>query len=96
MSDLFSKLASGCEFMSSLYIVYLLGAVFVLGLYASFWQVILKKIPLNRAYMFRSLGVIYGLAIAFLVFHENITWLNILGSALVLLGLLILLSDSKL
>ena len=96
MSDLFSKLASGCDFLSGLYFVYLSGAVLVLVLYALLWQMVLKRIPLNKAYMFRSLGVVYGLGIAFLVFHENITWLNILGSALVLSGLLILLSDSQL
>ena len=95
LSDLLSKLASECDFLSDLYVVYLSGAVLVLVLYALLWQMVLKRIPLNKAYMFRSLGVVYGLGIAFLVFHENITWLNIWGSTLVLSGLLILLSETK-
>lgn len=95
LSDLFSKFASGCNFLSGLYIVYLSCAVLVLVLYALLWQMVLKRIPLNKAYMFRSLGVVYGLGIAFLVFHEIITWWNILGSVLVLSGLLVLLNDTK-
>ena len=45
--------------------------------------------------MFRSLGVIYGIAIAAFFFKEEITKTNLWGSVIVLLGLLILLSDSK-
>lgn len=89
----FSKLASGYDFLSLPYISCLCGVVFVLGVYAVLWQMALKRVPLNQAYLFRSLGVVFGLAIAYFAFHESISWQNLLGAAIVLFGLLVLLSE---
>lgn len=89
----FSKLASGYDFLSLPYICCLSGVIIVLGSYAVLWQVALKRVPLNQAYLFRSLGVVFGLAIAYLAFHESISWQNLLGASIVLCGLLILLSE---
>ena len=89
----FSKLASGYDFLSLPYICCLVGVIIVLGVYAVLWQIALKRVPLNQAYLFRSLGVVFGLAIAFLAFYESISWQNLLGAAIVLCGLLILLSE---
>lgn len=89
----FSKLASGYDFLSLPYISCLGGVVIVLGIYAVLWQMALKRVPLNQAYLFRSLGVVFGLAIAHSAFHESISWQNLLGAAIVLCGLLILLSE---
>lgn len=92
-SGFFSKLASGFDFLSLPYIGCLGGVIIVLGIYAVLWQIALKNVQLNQAYLFRSLGVVFGLAIAYLVFHELISWQNLLGAAIVLCGLLILLSE---
>ena len=92
-ADFFSKLASGYDFLSLPYICCLGGVIIVLGIYAVLWQMALKRVPLNQAYLFRSLGVVFGLAIAHLAFHESISWQNLLGAAIVLCGLLILLSE---
>ena len=89
----FSKLASGYDILSLPYLYCLVGVVIVLGIYAVLWQVALKKVPLNQAYLFRSLGVVFGLAIAYWVFHESISWQNLLGAAIVLCGLLVLLGE---
>lgn len=89
----FSKLASGYDFLSLLYICCLGGVITILGIYAVLWQIALKKIPLNQAYLFRSLGLVYGLAIAFFAFHETITWENLLGGGVVLGGLLVLMTE---
>jgi len=94
LSGLFSKFASDYEFMSFPYICSLCGVVLILGIYAILWQIILKKIPLSQAYPFRSLGIVFGLAIAYFVFHETITMYNLLGSVLVVVGLL-LITTSK-
>lgn len=88
----FSKLASNYDFLSLPYLCCLGGVVIVLGLYAVLWQFALKRVPLNQAYLFRSLGLVFGLAIAFLVFHESISQQNLLGAGIVLCGLIILLS----
>lgn len=91
LSGLFVKLASGHGFLSLPYLICLFGAVAVLGLYAVMWQMALKRVKLNQAYMFRSLGLIYSLSIAYFVFSEQITPCNMLGCALVVTGILILL-----
>ena len=67
----------------------------MLGIYAILWQMALKEVPLNKAYLFRSLGVVYGLAIAYFVFQETITWGNLLGGGIVLGGLLILMGEKN-
>ncbi len=90
LSGFFSKAASYYDFLSPIYTLCLVAVVGVLGVYAILWQMILKRVPLSVAYPFRSLGVVYGLAIAGFVFHEPITWQNILGGAIVMLGLFIM------
>ena len=91
-SSIFSKLASGCDFLSRSYLVCLGGVFFVLVIYAVLWQIALKRVPLSHAYLFRSLGLVYGLCIAHFLFHEKITVQNIAGCCLVLTGMLVLLS----
>lgn len=90
VSGFFTKLASGFTFLSTAYFLCLGGAVTVLAIYAVLWQIALKRVPLNLAYPFRSLGVVYGLAIAYFAFHEDVTWQNIIGAIIVLSGLLII------
>ena len=92
-SGLFTKMASRYDFLSSPYLLCLGGVVLVLGTYAILWQMALKKVPLNKAYLFRSLGVVYGLAIACYIFHESITWGNLIGGGIVLGGLLVLMTE---
>ena len=90
MSGLFTKLAAGYAILSTPYFLCLAGVVTVLGLYAVLWQVALKRVPLSLAYPFRSLGVVYGLAIAGFVFHEEVTVQNLFGGCIVLVGLLLM------
>ena len=92
-SGFFSKMASRYDFLSCPYLLCLGGVVLVLGTYAILWQMALKEVPLNKAYLFRSLGVVYGLAIACYIFHESITWGNLIGGGIVLGGLLVLMSE---
>ena len=89
-SGLLSKLAAGYAFLSIPYFLCLAGVLAVLGLYAVLWQVALKRVPLSLAYPFRSLGVVYGLAIAGIVFHEDVSVQNVLGGCIVLAGLLLM------
>lgn len=90
LSGFFTKMASRHDFLSKSYIGCLAGVLVVLGTYAVLWQMILKRMPLSKAYPYRSLGVVYGLAIAGFVFQESITLLNLIGSALVIVGLLVI------
>lgn len=90
LSGFFTKLASEYDFLSFPYLCCLFGVIVVLGIYAVLWQIVLKKVQLSQAYLFRSLGVIYGLAIAYFAFGETVTLQNIIGCVLVMCGLAIL------
>lgn len=93
LSGIFTKMASGYSFLSFPYFAFLIGAIVVLGLYAVLWQMALKRVPLNQAYPYRSLSIVYGLSIAYFIFHEEISWQNLSGCVIVILGLLVLTTN---
>ncbi len=90
LSGYFTKLGSCYIFLSTAFLLCLGGAITILAVYAILWQIALKRVPLSQAYPFRSLGVVYGLAIAYFAFHEDVTWQNLIGAIIVLSGLLII------
>ena len=92
MSSFFTKQAAGYGFLSLEYCLCICGVVGILGLYAVLWQFALKKIPLSKAYPFRSLSIVFGLAIANFAFQEVVTLQNCVGCIIVLVGLLIITS----
>jgi drug/metabolite transporter (DMT)-like permease len=59
-----------------------------LGVYAILWQKILGVLPLGVAYLSKSMTIILALVISHCVFGETITLNNILGTGLILLGLI--------
>lgn len=85
----FTKLASGCEFLSLGYIGYVACAVAVLGLYAVIWQQIIKRVPISDAYMFKGSVLIFVLIISAAVFGEHITVNNMIGAALIVGGIVL-------
>ena len=65
------------------------GSVLLLALYAFGWQQILKRLPLTVAYFNKGLVVFWGLAWAVLLFGETLTFFNILGTAVIFAGLVL-------
>ncbi len=88
--SIFIKLASNEETMSVSFIMYYGLAICVLGIYAVLWQFALKRIPLSIAFMCKSITLILILLIAHMLFGETITINNILGSGIILSGIIIL------
>ena len=86
-SGIFSKYASMQEFLSLPYIAFISGVVFVLGIYAIMWQQIIKHMPVSDAYLFKGSGAVFGLLIAHFIFSEVITLNNIIGSAVITVGI---------
>lgn len=86
-TSIFTKSASGHELFSLPFLLWMLGAVAVLGIYALMWQQIISKMDLSKAYMFKGLSLIFVLAISTLMFGESISVQNILGSALIVFGI---------
>ena len=89
-TGIFTKLASGYEFLSLQYIGCLIGAFGVIGVYAILWQQIIKHIDVGVAYMFKGCGLIFGLLICHYVFDEFISVHNIIGSIIIIAGIVVL------
>ncbi|MBQ3393365.1 MAG: EamA family transporter [Lachnospiraceae bacterium] len=87
------KLGGQYPFMSPGYIMWFCIAVLILGFYAVCWQLILEKIPLTTAYLRRGLSYILVFLWAHVIFHETITWKQILGIAVITLGMVVSISD---
>ena len=89
------KLGGRYPFMSPGYIAWFCLAVAILGFYAVCWQLILEKLPLTTAYLRRGFSYILIFVWATLIFHEAITWKQILGIMVITLGMVISSSDEK-
>lgn len=87
--SLFTKYASQQEFMSWNYMVGLIAAVGVMGLYAVLWQQILKRIELSMAYMFKGTSLVFVMLLAYIFFGEQITWNNIIGAIIIISGIVL-------
>ncbi len=90
-----TKAASGGEFMSWQYVGGIVGAVALLGVYAIWWQQLLKRIPLATAYMFKGTSIVFVLLLSVLLFGESITWFNIAGAILIIIGIILYSQDDN-
>lgn len=94
MSGIFSKLASGQEFLSFGFIAFYGAEILVLGIYALLWQQIIKRVELSIAYANRAMALIWSMLWAFLFFKNDITVQNIIGVIIVVIGTMIVNSDN--
>ena len=86
-TSIFTKMASRQEMLSWPYLLWMAGAVGVMGVYALLWQQVIKRMPLSTAYMFKGTGLIFGLLIAWAILGECITTNNIIGAAIIVAGI---------
>ena len=68
-------------------------ALFLLGIYAAGWQVMLKKFNLGVAYANRSAVVIWGILLAWLCLGEALSWTLAAGAALVIGGIILVSTE---
>ena len=88
-TSIFTKMASTQSFMSLPYLFWIAGAVLVLALYAIIWQKIIARMPLSTAYMFKGTSLVFVLVISALLFGEGITYTNIIGSVIIIAGIVL-------
>lgn len=69
------------------------GALFLLGIYAIGWQVMLKKFTLGVAYANRSVVVIWGILLAWLCLGETISWTLAAGAVLIICGIILVSTE---
>ena len=87
--SIFTKSASQHQFLSLSYILWLVGAVGVMGVYALLWQQVIKRMPIAEAYMFKGISLIFVLLLSVLLFGETITLSNIIGAIIIIVGIVI-------
>lgn len=94
-ASIFSKLASGSQFLSIEFIGYFISLFLILVIYAFFWQKILKNLPLTSAYSSRSVLIIWGFIWGILFFNEKITYMMLFGSVLIIIGLTLVVNENE-
>lgn len=93
--SIFTKYASQQEFMSWNYMLGLIAAVGVMGLYAVLWQQVLKRIELSLAYMFKGTSIVFVMLLSYVLFGEQITWNNIVGTIIIISGIVLFAYSSE-
>lgn len=89
-SSIFSKLASQHKFLSFKYLFFLACVVCALGIYAILWQKVLSYMELNKAFLCKSITILFILAFSVLLFGETLTINNLIGATFIIGGLVIL------
>lgn len=94
-SSVFSKLASGHDFLSFEFCLFYGLAIFILGIYAILWQQILKKFTLTTAFLNKAVTVIWGIVLGYIILGEGIKLNMIIGAIIVLIGVCIVVKDDE-
>lgn len=89
LSGVFSKKAAGETFLSLRFCLFYGGIIFLLGVYAIFWQQIIKRMPLTTAYANKAVTVIWGFVWGIVIFGEGISPKKIIGALIVMAGIVI-------
>ena len=84
-----TKMASQQEIVSWSYLLWIAGAIVVMGIYAILWQQVIARIPLSTAYMFKGTSLIFVLLFSAFLFDETITLNNIVGAVIIILGIIL-------
>lgn len=87
--------ASGSLVMQAATSPYVIGGLAVFGLSAVLWLATLSRVPLSVAYPFNALGYLGILTMSALVLHEHVPVQTWLGSALVVAGLLLVVTSAR-
>ena len=85
-----TKMAALQQPLSWLYFLWFIAAVAIIAAYAVLWQQVLRRIELSTAYMFKGTTLIFTVLFAALLFGEAITIPNIVGSVIIVVGIILL------
>lgn len=93
IGGIFSKKASGYDFLSTEFILFYGLFLMVLFVYAILWQQILKVFPLTVAFANKAIVILWGIIWGYWVFGESLRWSMILGAAVIVAGIYLVVSD---
>lgn len=94
-SGVMAKLASAHKDNLFLLLLFMGLEVVILGVYAIFWQQLIKHFDLTVAYANRAMAILWSLVWAALFFKEKITLKNMIGVLIVLVGILIMNGEKE-
>ena len=95
LSSVVSKFASGEDFLTFKFVLFYGIEIVILGVYAIFWQQIIKKFEISVAYANKAMALLWSMLWAIVFFHEEITVKNVIGVVIVIIGTLIVNSDES-
>lgn len=82
-------------FFSPMFIILLGGMVLILGVYAVFWQKILKKFELSVAYLNKAFGLFWSLLWSVLFFNEQVRGTQFVGIIIIVCGIVLVTNYDK-
>lgn len=86
VSTVMAKLAAKEELISFRGIMFYALYIGCLGIYAIFWQQLIKRVELSIAYANRCMNLLWSSLWAIFLFHEKLSITNTCGLLLVLIG----------
>lgn len=87
LSSVFIKIAGQYETLSKEFIIFYVLAVGCLGVFAIMWQLLLELIPLTTAYLRKGILYILILIWSVILFKEQVTLNNVIGSIIIIVGI---------
>lgn len=95
ISNIPSKLAAGESFLSLKFCMFYGLLLLLLVIYAILWQQMLKRFSLTIAYACKATTIIWSMLIGFFIFKEGITFANIIGAIIVMVGIVIMIKGEQ-
>ena len=92
LGTVFSKLAASAAPFSFPFFGYYALFIGCLGVYALAWQQVLKRVPLVTAFCNKAVTVVWGMLLGALIFKEQIGVMNVVGAAVVIVGVVMVVS----
>ncbi len=93
-SSIFMKYASSTE--NIIWKIFLFGcSIGVLGVFSILWQMLLKKVDLTKAYLFKSTTIIWNVIYGIILFKENVSLTMIIGMTITTIGIMITIVGGK-
>ncbi len=93
ITALLSKLAGGKPLFSADFFLFAALVFVSLAVYAFIWQKALKSFPLVKAYSNKAVVIVWNLLWASVLLGERITLENLIGSAIIMVGIVMVSGD---
>lgn len=94
LSSVVAKLATGKELFSFSFFLFYGLEIAILGVYAILWQQMIKRFDLSIAYANRAMALLWSALWAVLLFREGLGPKQVAGIVLVILGTVIVNTDT--